>query len=49
VGINIGHGKAHWSLEARWMHVSDAGLTDDNPGINFLQVRLGLGWFHHKE
>lgn len=49
LGVNIGHGKAHWSLEARWMHISDAGLTNENPGINILQVRAGLGWFHHKE
>lgn len=48
-GLNIGHGKAHWSMEVRWLHVSDAGLTDHNPGINVFQVRAGLGWFHHKE
>jgi len=49
LGANIGHGKAHWSLEVRWLHISDAGLTDYNPGINTIQVRAGLGWFHHKE
>lgn len=48
-GANFGHGKAHWSLEVRWLHISDAGLTPDNPGINILQARVGLGWFHHKE
>lgn len=49
LGVNVGHGKAHWSLEVRWLHISDAGLTDGNPGINMIQVRAGLGWFHHKE
>jgi hypothetical protein len=49
IGVNVGHGKAHWSLEVRWVHISDAGLTADNPGVNILQARVGLGWFHHKE
>jgi lipid A 3-O-deacylase PagL len=49
IGANVGHGKAHWSLEVRWLHISDAGLTADNPGINVIQVRAGIGWFHHKE
>jgi hypothetical protein len=49
VGVNVGHGKAHWSLEVRWLHISDAGLTAENPGINSIQLRAGLGWFHHKE
>jgi hypothetical protein len=46
VGVNVGRGKAHWSIEVRLLHISDAGLTDDNPGINTIQVRAGLGWFH---
>jgi lipid A 3-O-deacylase PagL len=49
IGANVGHGKAHWSVEVRWLHISDAGLTADNPGINVIQVRAGIGWFHHKE
>ncbi len=49
IGVNVGHGRAHWSLEVRWLHVSNAGLTDENPGINIIQVRAGLGWFHPKE
>jgi len=49
IGVNVGHGKEHWSLEVRWLHISDAGLTNNNPGINVLQVRAGLGWFHRKE
>ncbi len=49
IGVNIGRGKRHWSLEVRWLHISDAGLTAENPGINTIQVRAGLGWFRHKE
>ena len=34
-----------WSLDVRYMHISNAGLTTPNPGINTVQVRLGLGVF----
>jgi hypothetical protein len=34
-----------WSLELRYMHISNAGLERRNPGINTLQVRLGIGKF----
>jgi hypothetical protein len=32
-----------WSVEVRYMHVSNAGLEVPNPGLNTVQVRLGLG------
>ena len=35
----------HWSVEARYMHVSNAGLANLNPGVNTVQVRLGIGKF----
>lgn len=34
-----------WTLEVRYMHISNAGLTTPNPGINTVQVRLGVGKF----
>jgi lipid A 3-O-deacylase len=34
-----------WSLDVRYMHISNAGLRTLNPGINTLQVRLGFGAF----
>lgn len=37
--------KYNWSLEIRYMHISNAGLTSPNPGVNTVQVRLGLGKF----
>jgi lipid A 3-O-deacylase len=38
---------AHWaySVECRYMHISNAGLSNPNPGINTVQVRLGFGKF----
>jgi Lipid A 3-O-deacylase (PagL) len=33
------------SLELRYMHISNAGLATPNPGINTVQVRLGVGKF----
>ena len=39
-------GDAHdWTVELRYMHVSNAGLADFNPGVNTIQVRLGIGKF----
>ncbi|HVO81690.1 MAG TPA: acyloxyacyl hydrolase [Terriglobales bacterium] len=40
----LGH-RYNWSLEVRYMHISNAGLTSPNPGINTVQVRLGIGKF----
>jgi hypothetical protein len=37
--------KMTWSLDVRYMHISNAGLTSPNPGINTVQVRLGVGVF----
>ncbi len=35
----------YWSVELRYMHVSNAGLATPNPGVNTVQVRLGIGKF----
>ena len=37
-----------WGLDLRYMHLSNAGLENFNPGINTLQVRLGVGVFRKK-
>ena len=34
-----------WTLAVQYMHISNAGLTRPNPGINTVQVRLGIGKF----
>ncbi|MGO9404076.1 MAG: acyloxyacyl hydrolase [Terriglobales bacterium] len=38
-----------WSLDVRYMHISNAGLTVPNPGVNTVQVRLGFGKFFGKK
>ena len=38
--------KYAWAIEARYLHISNAGLGDLNPGLNTFEVRLGIGSFH---
>jgi hypothetical protein len=38
-----------WSVDVRYMHISNAGLTVPNPGMNTVQVRLGFGKFFGKK
>ena len=45
LGTHILGEKYNWSLELRYMHVSNAGLAVPNPGVNTVQVRLGIGHF----
>jgi len=45
LGTHILGAKYNWSLELRYMHISNAGLATPNPGINTVQVRLGVGRF----
>jgi hypothetical protein len=44
-GFHFLRKKYNWSAEFRFQHISDAGLTNPNPGINTLQVRIGFGIF----
>jgi hypothetical protein len=37
--------KHNFSAEIRFQHISNAGMSDPNPGINTIQVRLGFGAF----
>ena len=48
-GMHVLGKKYNWSAEVRYMHISNAGLTTPNPGINTIQLRLGLGRFTHLE
>jgi len=45
LGMHLLGPRYDWSLEARYMHISNAGLATPNPGINTLQVRIGFGRF----
>ncbi len=46
-GLHLLGDKWAWTLEARYMHISNAGLSSPNPGVNTVQVRLGIGKFWH--
>jgi lipid A 3-O-deacylase len=45
IGAHFLRSKYNWSAEVRFMHISNAGLSTPNPGINTLQVRIGFGRF----
>jgi lipid A 3-O-deacylase len=45
LGLHFLRSKYNWSAELRFMHISNAGLSTPNPGINTIQLRIGLGRF----
>ncbi len=45
VGIHYLGKNLNWSAEVRYMHISNAGIESPNPGINTLQLRIGVGMF----
>jgi len=45
LGMHILGATRNVSLEVRYLHISNAGLATPNPGINTVQVRLGVGRF----
>lgn len=47
VGLHFLAGKYTWTADVRFMHISNSGLATPNPGLNTVQLRLGLGWFTH--
>ena len=49
VGLHFLHNKYNVSAEVRYMHISNAGLTTPNPGINTIQFRVGFGLFSQKK
>jgi len=48
LGMHILGDKYAFSVEVRYMHISNAGLSNPNPGVNTVQVRLGIGKFFGK-
>jgi lipid A 3-O-deacylase len=34
-----------WNIEVRYMHISNAGIARSNPGLNAIQLRVGVGHF----
>jgi lipid A 3-O-deacylase len=45
LGMHFLHRRFNWSAEARFMHISNAGISNANPGINTIQFRIGFGRF----
>jgi hypothetical protein len=45
LGAHILGEKRNWTAEVRFMHISNAGISSPNPGINTIQVRIGWGEF----
>ena len=45
MGIHFLMAKLKWNADIRFMHISNAGLSAINPGINTVQLRLGIGMF----
>ncbi|MGA7218516.1 MAG: acyloxyacyl hydrolase [Candidatus Sulfotelmatobacter sp.] len=48
LGTHILGEKYNWSVDLRYLHISSAGLGNYNPGLNTVQVRLGVGRFWKK-
>jgi hypothetical protein len=49
LGLHFLRSKYNISTELRFMHISNAGLSTPNPGINTIQFRIGFGLFSQKE
>jgi hypothetical protein len=45
LGTHVLGAKYNWSVELRYLHISNAGLGNLNPGLNTVQVRVGVGRF----
>ena len=45
LGVHLLRAQRAWAVEVRYLHISDAGLTPLNPGVNTFEVRLGIGKF----
>jgi lipid A 3-O-deacylase len=45
LGTHVLGPKYNWSVELRYLHISNAGLAVPNPGLNTVQVRVGVGRF----
>lgn len=47
IGAHFLGEKHNFSAEVRFQHISNAGMTNPNPGINTIQVRIGFGAFRN--
>jgi Lipid A 3-O-deacylase (PagL) len=44
-GVHYLGDKFAWTFEGRYLHISDAGLSRFNPGVNTFELRIGIGKF----
>jgi hypothetical protein len=49
IGVHFLRSKYNWSAEVRFMHISNAGLTTPNSGVDTVQVRIGFGRFTRRD
>jgi hypothetical protein len=49
LGVHILGASHNVNLELRYMHISNAGLATPNPGVNTVQLRLGVGKFFGRQ
>jgi hypothetical protein len=49
LGLHFLQSKHNISAEIRFEHISNAGMSKPNPGINTIQLRIGFGWFSQKK
>ena|SRR5690242_10107965 len=49
LGTHLLGPKHSLAIEARYLHISNAGLGDLNPGLNTFEVRLGFGRFSRRK
>jgi hypothetical protein len=46
-GMHVLIGKLNWTADVRYVHISNGGREPINPGINTIQLRVGIGLFTH--
>ncbi len=46
-GAQIIRGRYFWSIDARFYHVSDAGIIANDPSLGTIEVRVGFGLFRN--
>ena len=44
--VPLGDKRYHATLAMKYVHISNAGLSVPNPGLNTIQFRFGVGKFH---
>lgn len=43
IGVKVLRRKYHWSIDFRYFHISDAQITEFDPGTDTFGLRVGWG------